>query len=294
MDFRSAFSDTELADDLASAVDRRGLLRKAVEAGVVLAGATVFFAVALNGRDPEPWFVVTGVSLLAIVGWTFRQKHALHSLPLLVRAVAVLALALWTFCSFRALGWAAWPMARPAGTSEYVKLFYMQFVLAITIGAFALWAIPGGAGRVYRFGRLRDGALRYACISVVVAGLLAATGWMVSNAPAIEISIAAAAGMAVSKAALLAFTEEIAYRGVLLQSAASRWGASCAIVFQAAVFAAFHAFISPVVGAPVVFVFLVFALGLFLGWTAWRTQGIGWAWLCHTPLALVAEWQNLS
>lgn len=245
-----------------------------------------------------PWQGVAGVSVGLATAVYYVYSSGTGTLDkTLWEPLAALAFAFWAFNLMRRLGWVGWPVGRVDDLPQYANLLYTQFIALLTIAAGIVWALRSvprethfvhfGFGTV---GRAQFAALSLAATLLWLAVVLELWTWPVYTAGSVPLF----GSLALLKAIMLAATEEIAFRGVVLPVLGRRLGWPLALLLQAAMYGLFHAYLFPVGPSQMAFVAAVAVLGLILGAIALLTRGILWPVVIHAAFALVVEWLNIS
>lgn len=241
-------------------------------------------------------FVVSFV-LIAATGLTaFLKSKFRHDTFRLWAVFTALMAGFWVFNLLRFFGIVGWPLQVMYNPEEGVRLFFYHVVLvcAVIIPVFLVKnelnpPVKTGVGKIERpFKNVRS--------FLIWAGALGVTGWalwFVFRDIGLQEHFTLFLALIGGKALMTGFTEEFCYRGVIQKAATAGFGVWGAIVLQAVLYASFHLNLVPVFFPKLVFLMIVFGIGILFGWVSYITRGIGWAVLVHTAVDVVVEWNNI-
>lgn len=255
-----------------------GLLTRGPGAGLALAGFLLVLALTAQSVCRGAWNEDGRALGLAVIG---------------------LGLGLWVFTALRAAGLAAWPLAAARSLAQYFSLFVSHLLFFFVVFSATVWVAGAHIPlELFRFGSWRT--RRAPWLGKAALAVSAALVWAWALAEVIQTRPAGPGAawafflLALAKACLTGLGEEAAWRGLVLPLAVKRLGPAAGLVFQAALYAAFHIHLGAALVHKGLFLAAVFGLGLGLGAVSLKTRGIGWAALIHIGLNVVIEWRNIS
>ncbi|MCG8333600.1 MAG: CPBP family intramembrane metalloprotease [Proteobacteria bacterium] len=231
--------------------------------------------------------------------WLFSRKGFVEQKGILA-TVASLFLGLWLFNMFRYLEIVRWPLNRVENLSDYLKLLIYHLVFSILI------LLPViGSGRLFRLveylkpGNWSDkehSRFDPFLLLLTIAALIWIWAIFVVYRSGLLTSSAGSRFLVIAlcKAFLTGFSEEICFRGVLQRALAGRFGPYWAILLQSFCYMLFHIHLGAAFSPKVLFLIGVWLLGLVLGLVTRVTSGIGWAVVVHTAFDVVVECGNIS
>jgi membrane protease YdiL (CAAX protease family) len=201
------------------------------------------------------------------------------------------------FSLWRYTGFVRWPLGHPSGLNDYLSLLLNHIILVLCVISPLLWVSSlSEIKSACTWGKWKDlfnGKISFLPYTVAIGFWLWAFFTVYKSGSPSHGKIFFFLSVAFIKAILTSGCEEFIYRGVIQKIAVKHYGIIPGIIMQALLYTVFHINLGAAFFNYRTFIFVVFILGLTLGWTSYRTRGIGLAFTVHTALGLVIEWQNI-
>ena len=262
---------------------------------LILFGCVIFL---LTWPPGDPWKL--GASLAVILlGFSYGFYRGYRNDGRLWVVVSALTAGFWVYTLFRYLGFVRWPLGYPSSLSGYFSMFLSHLALVICPLAALLWISDKSfLKQTLMWGSWKN-LISQRSWGFLLLLAVALGCWIWAFKVVIKTGLGGAGKggwfllLALAKAALTGGAEEAGYRGFIQKAAIKRFGVTLGIILQTCLYTVFHMNLGQALFEYSQFMIGVFILGLVFGIVTYRTRGIGWAFVVHTALDVVIEWQNI-
>ena len=261
---------------------RAGLVGFTVTGGVaIFVLGTPYFE--LTPANDNPWYNAAVVAVFGLLAPALNRRPSLAAYAacnhaLLIAATSMLVLVIGPF---------NWLITAAEGTARHaVHDKLAQFLAVVPVILIFTWAGRHSWGWIYLQKGLLKRSLAFGLSSLAVLAVAMAIAAGVAGIGA--AALLAAAPLVVVFAALNAVMEELWFRGIFLRPYSATMGGAAAVVVTSLIFGVAHigaTYISS--GERLLFVAVVFALGLILAWAIRWADNLWGAVLFHLGLDLV-------